>query len=86
VALTTAERDQVWRAFMRTITAEGCAFDKVTLRAAVDSADNWADANATSYNAALPTTFRTAATATQKAALLGLICWLRAGRPLPEGL
>lgn len=86
MALSTAERDQVWRAFMRTIVAEGITFTKADLRAAVDSADDWATANAASYNTALPAAFKAAATPTQKAALLGLICWLRAGRPLPEGL
>jgi len=85
VALTTGERDQVWRAFMRVIAAEPCSFTKQELRAAVDAVDDWATANATAYNTALPTAFKNAATANQKAALLGLVCWLRAGRPLPEG-
>lgn len=86
MALTTTERDQVWRAFMRLINAEPCPYTKTILRTAVDNADDWADANATSYNTALNATFRTNATANQKAALLALVCWVRAGRPLPEGL
>ncbi|HEY0644577.1 MAG TPA: hypothetical protein VGD39_14220 [Nocardioides sp.] len=91
MALTTAERDQVFRAFMRLVSAEPCAFVKSVLRTAVDNVDDWCDSAATtvpstSFNAALNVTFRTAATATQKSALLGLVCWVRAGRPLPEGL
>lgn len=85
MALSTAQRNQVYRAFMRQVDAEPCAFTKQVLRAAVDDADAWADANAASYNTALNATFRAAATPAQKAALLGLLCWARAGMPLPEG-
>lgn len=90
MALTTPERDQVYRAYMRLVNNEPCAFVKSVLRTAVDDVDNWCDAAATtvpptSYNAALNVTFRNAATAAQKAALLGLVAWMRAGRPLPEG-
>lgn len=90
MALTTPERDQVFRVYMRTVDAEPCAFVKTVLRTAVDNVDDWCDAAATtvpptSYNAALNVTFRNAATAAQKAALLGLVAWMRAGRPLPEG-
>lgn len=91
MALTTPERDQVWRAFMRIGTGEGLACVKTVIRTAVDDADNWAESAAaavpaTSYNAALNVTFRNNATANQKALLLALVCWLRAGRPLAEGL
>lgn len=90
MALTTGERDSVFRSFMRTTNAEPCAFIKSVLRTAVDNVDDWCDSAATavpatSYNSALNATFRTAATAAQKSALLGLVCWARAGRPLPEG-
>lgn len=88
--LTSNQRDQVYRAFLRLISAEPCSFLKATLRTAVDNADDWAESAgasvpATSYNAALNLTFRTAATANQKAALLALVAWWRAGRTLPEG-
>lgn len=86
MALTTPERDQVWRAFMRVMTSEGSAFTKAQLRAAVDSADDWADTNASSFNTALPAAFRTAASTPQKNLLLAFVCILRAGRPLSEGL
>lgn len=88
--LTTQQRDAVSRAFMRTVISEPCGFVKSVLRTAVDNADDWAESAGTavpgtSYNTALNATFRTAATAAQKAALLALVCWWRAGRTLPEG-
>lgn len=88
--LSTAQRNEVWRAFMRLIDAEPCPFTKTILRTAVDNADDWAESAggavpATSYNAALNATFRAAASNPQKAALLALVCWYRAGRTLPEG-
>lgn len=91
MALTTPQRDQVARAFMRIGTGENCAVVKSVIRSAVDDVDDWCDAAATtvpptSYNAALNVTFRTNATANQKSLMLALVCWLRAGRPLSEGL
>jgi hypothetical protein len=76
---------------MRIGTSESTTVVKQVIRDAVDDADNWAESAAasipaTSYNAALNATFRTNATAAQKALLLALVCWLRAGRPLAEGL
>ena len=85
VAITTPERDQVWRAFMR-VMAQTSSFTKTDLRAAVDAADDWCDANAAAFNTAMPTNFRTAATTPQKNLLLAFVCVLRAGRPLSEGL
>lgn len=49
------------------------------IKAAFDAADDWADANATAYNNALPTAFRNTATAPQKALLLAYVCMKRAG-------
>ncbi len=43
---------------------------KADLRAAIDAADDWADANASAYNLALPVAARNALTARQKARLL----------------
>jgi hypothetical protein len=88
--LTTQQRNAVARAFMRLVVDEPCAFTKTVLRTAVDNADDWAESAgtavpSTSFNAALNATFRSAATSTQKAALLALVCWWRAGRTLPEG-
>jgi hypothetical protein len=46
---------------------------KAQLRAAIDAADAWADANAASYNTALPLPARTVLTSQQKARLLKLV-------------
>lgn len=48
------------------------------IKAALDAADDWADANAVAYNNALPLPFRTTATAAQKALLLAYVCMKRA--------
>lgn len=88
--LTTQQRDAVARAFMRSVVGEPCAFVKTVLRTAVDNVDDWAESAATaipatSYNGALNSTFRSSATPAQKAALLALVCWWRAGRTTAEG-
>lgn len=87
--LTSNQRDAVARAFNR-LNSEPCAVVKTVVRTAVDNVDDWAESAgtsvpATSFNAALNVTFRTNATAGQKAFLLGLVCMWRAGRTLPEG-
>ena len=46
------------------------ALTKADLQAAINAADDWADANKASYNAALPLTARTTLTVAQKAAIL----------------
>jgi hypothetical protein len=89
--LTTNQRDQVYRGFMRIgISGQPSAFVKTILRTAVDNADDWAESAggsipATSYNTALNVTFRTNATTEQKTLLLGLVAWVRAGMPFPQG-
>jgi hypothetical protein len=50
---------------------------KADLQAAVDAADGWVDANAASYNSALPATFRVNATSGQKALLLAAVVLMR---------
>jgi hypothetical protein len=52
---------------------------KPNIKAAVDAVDDWAEANATSFNNALPVPFRTTATAAQKALILAYVCMRRAG-------
>lgn len=49
---------------------EALGVSRADLRAALNAADVWADANAASYNAALPLPARTVLTANQKARLL----------------
>lgn len=52
---------------------EALALTKADLQAAVDASDAWADANAASFNSAIPLPARTALTARQKARLLALV-------------
>ena len=70
--LTAAERADEWAKFMRAESDERnpISITKADLRAALDAADAWADANAAAYNSALPLPARTALTARQKARLL----------------
>lgn len=53
---------------------------KPDLRAAAAAADLWASDNANAYNSALPTPFRTTASAAEKAMLLAYVVMRRAGR------
>lgn len=50
-----------------------CGITKADLKAAVDAADAWVDANATSYNTAIPQPARGVLTADQKAWLLDYV-------------
>jgi hypothetical protein len=56
------------------------AFTKPQLTAAIAAADQWVEDNTVSFNQALPVGFRTAATASQKIAVLAYVLWRRAGR------
>lgn len=71
--LNGTDRADIWSRLIRDLlklVLGSTAFTKADLRAAVDAADVWADANASSYNTALPQPFRGAATARQKASVL----------------
>lgn len=68
-----------WRAMLDSDAGLGNSFTKDELAAAASAADAWADANAASYNAALPQPFRGTATAGQKALLLAAVALRRAG-------
>jgi len=54
--------------------------NKVDLKAAVDATDDWAEANAASFNSALPQPFRGAATTGMKSLLLCYVIMRRANR------
>jgi hypothetical protein len=80
--LSEDDRLKIWRGIMRYGSKPDTrqiwdGLTKPDLRAAVDAADNWADANAASFNAALPIPFRTNATSGQKALLLALVVLAR---------
>ncbi len=68
-ALSAQVRADATAEIQRTSDCPG-GITKADLRAAIDAADDWADANASSYNLALPVAARNALTAKQKARLL----------------
>lgn len=74
-ALPDQDRFAIWAETMRQMSdaRETTGLSKADLRAAVDAADAWADANAASYNSALPQPARGALTAAQKARLLWFV-------------
>lgn len=76
--LPEQDRNRIWRWFMRRNT-ETCNYTKADLRAAIDACDTWIDANASSFNQALPQPFRGQATAQQKTLLLCWVAMRRAG-------
>lgn len=73
--LTAAERQAPWAELMRDLSGRGeaVAVTKSDLRAALDAADDWAEANAASFNAAIPQPARAQLTARQKAMLLAWV-------------
>lgn len=84
-ALSQAERDRVWRWIQRDLNLGSCSFTKSQLAAAVSAADDWADANAAAFNAALPAAFRNSATNAQKALLLAYVIVRRHGNNPVDG-
>lgn len=68
-ALPEADRIACWSEFMR-LPVGSLAVTKADLRAAADAIDGWVDANAASFNAAIPQPARGQLTAAQKARLL----------------
>ena len=70
--LSEADRAEMTAQIMRTLSAEleALGLTKPQLRAAVDAADAWIDANASSYNTARPVAARNNLTPKQKARLL----------------
>lgn len=72
MALTIGQRAAVGHAIRKCASGvfQEISVSKAEVDAAIASADDWIDANAASYNAALPTPFRTSATAAQKTLVL----------------
>lgn len=69
--LTNPDRAHVWAEAMR--QGEALGLTKAELRAAVNAVDDWLDANAAAFNAAIPQPARAALTARQKALLLAAV-------------
>lgn len=78
-AMDETNRARAWAQWMRD-NREACGFTKADLRAALNATDDWIDANAASFNSALPAAFRTSATATQKTLLFCFVAMRRSGR------
>jgi hypothetical protein len=69
------DRQALWAEAMRLMSDlhEPCGITKTDLRAAINAADAWADANAAAYNTAIPQPARAALTSQQKARILMLV-------------
>lgn len=76
--LTNAQRRDVYARFMRE-NREPFTLAKASLRLAVDAADAWLDANAASFNTAIPQPARAALSTAQKARLLSMVALKRFG-------
>jgi hypothetical protein len=76
--LDETTRAGIWADVMRSDDCPG-NITKADLRAAVDATDAWCDANAASFNSAIPQPARGALTAKQKAALLMYVVAKRHG-------
>jgi hypothetical protein len=73
--LSSADLADVAAQFMRDCSADRDPLEilKQHVHAAVDAADAWADANAASFNSALPVQARSGLTSSQKARLLNAV-------------
>jgi hypothetical protein len=80
--MTDADRQIAAREFIRKTfeqLSQTATMDTAAIKAALDATDDWVDANAASYNAALPLPFRTTATAAQKNLMVAYCTMKRAG-------
>jgi hypothetical protein len=73
MALSQAQLIAIRNQFVDEALSGPCPFVKADLQNAAAAVDNWATANATSFNTALPEPFKSTATAAQKAALLSFV-------------
>lgn len=74
--LTDSARIAIWQEFGQDISAVRESVGNLTkaqLKAAIDAIDDWVDANAASFNTAIPQPARGVLTAKQKARLLMLV-------------
>lgn len=76
--LDSTGRFRLWAHAMRNWPG-AMPVSKADLLAAVNSTDEWIEANQASFNAALPQPFRGAASAPQKTFLLCMVAMRRAG-------
>lgn len=73
--LIDSDRVMVWKRIMARLSQSRAplGITKADLRAAVDAVDAWLEANAASYNTAIPQPARAAMTPAQKAELLSAV-------------
>lgn len=74
--LSNTDRQRIWRGLMRYWSNQREVLSSITkddLQAAVNAADDWVNANAASFNNALPATFKANASVGQKAFLLVMV-------------
>lgn len=79
--LTDADRTLTARQWIQSVFVEQGNVANLhggQIKAAVDAADDWADANAAAFNTALPAAFRNGATVEQKTLLLAYVILKRA--------
>lgn len=77
--LSDGDRAFVRAIMMQRITTGFGGITKPDLQSAVNAADSWADANAASFNAALPLPARNALSPQEKSMLLAYVIYQRAG-------
>jgi hypothetical protein len=82
--LAEAERFKVFAQYMRGVGGF-TGMVKPDLKAAVDSTDDWVEANQASFVTSLPTNFRTNSTPVQKTLLLMYVVMRRMGKLWVEG-
>lgn len=79
-ALSDNDRAALHAEFMRARdNVLGLGITKAELRAAVNAADDWADANAAAFNTAIPQPARSGMTTKHKTLLLSYVILKRAG-------
>ena len=79
-SLSNVNRKRIWRGLMRWWSQQEetvAGVNKIDLRAAVDATDGWIDANAASYNSALPEPARSSLTAGQKTLIFVAVALMR---------
>ncbi len=70
--LNEGDRQALWKQFMADFSGrfESVGLSKTDAKAALDATDDWVEANAASFNSALPAAAQSGLNATQKSRLL----------------
>lgn len=76
--LAEIDRVAIWQKFMA-LGDFPSSLTKADIKAAIDAIDAFIETNATAFNNAFPAEFKAAATAAQKAVIVGYVALKRAG-------